>query len=134
MLPLQPPTRHIRPGYPARSQALADAASRRRLRCILAASALGLALGGCGNPAAPQPLMGRAGPTEPAPAQPQPLPGDAIAPQPAQPRPLAGKPAVPRPAPAEPGRLRGEAPAILPAEPQPMPGFMAIPPPPRDPA
>lgn len=125
MLPLQPPDRSPTPGYPARSQALADEALRRRLHGILAASVLGLALGGCGSAGStpqPQPPMGGAVPA-PGPAQPQALPGEAPAPQPApqaEPQPLGGKPSAPRPAPAEPAQLRGDV-----AVPQPPPAIPA---------
>lgn len=144
MLPLLPPTRARDPGYPVRSHALADEDSRKRLHGILAASVLGLALGGCtslppaSGQAAPAPVEQ---PAEPVKA----LPGEASAPQPAEPQPLGGKPCIPQ-VPAEPaGGLRGdtvtpvppparpapqpkaEQPQPEPAEPQPMMGFMVAP-------
>ncbi len=146
MLPLQPPARPRDPGYPVRSHVLADEDGRRRLHGILAASVLGLALGGCGSQATPQHPIGRpAMPQQQQPAQPTALPGEASVPQPAEPQPLGGKPAIPQ-APAEPvGGLRGdtatpvppparpatppkaEQPQPEPAEPQPMMGFMVAP-------
>lgn len=137
MLPLNPPARLSDPGYPVRSQALADDDSRRRLHGILAASVLGLALGGCGGgTTAVQPAGGQVQPAaqqqpaQPAPQPAQPvraLPGEASAPTPAIPQPLGGKPAIPQPAPAEPAALRGDVavpappPPVKPAPAQPAP-------------
>lgn len=150
MLPLQPPTRPRDPGYPVRSHVLADEDSRRRLHGILAASVLGLALGGCSGTSV-QPA-GQAQPAAPVPAQlpaqPTALPGESNAPQPAEPQPLGGKPAIPQ-APAEPvDGLRGDTatpvpppaqpapqPKAEPAVPEPMMGVMAAPQmPPVDPS
>jgi hypothetical protein len=124
MLPLRPPTFQPDPGYPVRSQMLADQEANQRVRGLLAASALALALGGCGGSGSsavptPAPTPAPAGQVEPA-AQPTALPGEASCPTPppvvpaqepapAEPVPLGGKPAVPLP-PAEPtGTLRGDS-------------------------
>jgi hypothetical protein len=130
MLTLKPPASLRNPGYPVRSHALADEDSRRRLHGILAASVLGLALGGCGGTSL-QPTSGQAQPVVPVPAQ-QPaqpankLAGESNLPQPAEPLQLGGKPAIPQ-VPAEPaGTLRGDSatPIPPPAQPEPKPQVM----------
>jgi hypothetical protein len=130
MLPLQPPTGPVEPGYPTRHHLLADAGLRRRVLAVLATAALS----GCGHDSppttaqlppndAPRPALlgGSSAPVQiDEPAAPLCTPGIGLVPQP------------PEPEPAEPYPTMGKMSAPEPPLPMPLRGDQASPEPPPD--